>query len=172
MTLTKNKKNEIIKEVKEKLNKQKSMIFVDFTGLDAKKNTDLKKMLKNSGCQMKVIKKNLFRVTLQEIKNPLWEKVSDLNGQLAVVFGFEEENDSPKITYKFSKDSEKFEILGGYFNQEYKSAQEVIEIAKLPSRKELLSNLLNVISAPRSNFVYALKGNLQNLICVLDKIKK
>ncbi len=172
MALTKKKKNEIIEEVKDRLKEQKSMIFVDFTGLDANKIVDLKKTLSKENCKMKVVKKNLFRVTLQQEENNLWEKVSEIPGQLAIIFGFEEENSSPKLIYNFSKENENLKILGGFLNEEYKTTEEVITIAQLPGRQELLSSLVGSISSPPSNLVYALKGNLQNLISVLSQIKK
>lgn len=172
MALTRDKKDEVIKEIKEQLEKQKSMIFVDFTGIDANKIVDFKKQLSKEDCKMRVVKKSLFKITLQKQDNPVWEQISEIPGQLAIVFGFKEENSSPKITYKFSKENESLNILGGFLDEEYKTAEEITMIAQLPGRQELLANLTGSISSPTSNFVYSLKGNLQNLVSLLSQIKK
>jgi len=172
MALTREKKNQIIAEVKENLEKQKGMIFIDFSGLDSEDVFKLRKTLKEAGCKFKVVKKSLLQIALKKTKTPISEKIKDIPGQLALIFDFKEENVSPKITYNFSKDNKELEILGGYLDNEVKESDQVITIAKLPSKKELLSNLANVLSSPRSNFVHVLKGNLQRLTRVLIAINK
>jgi len=172
MAITKKRKNEIIQEVKDKLEQQKSMIFVDFSGLDTSQILDLREQLKKAGCQMKIIKKNLFRVTLQKVGNPLWQEIKKIPGQLAVIFGFEQENKSPKITYRFSQENKNLQILGGYLDGEYKTTEGMIMIAQLPSRKEVLASLTGTVFAPVSNLTHVLNENIKGLVCILSKIKK
>ncbi len=172
MALTKKRKKEIISNLEEKLKKQESIIFVDFSRLDSEQIFDLRERLKESNCLFKVVKKSLFKIALERAGVSVWNKIKDISGQLALIFGFEEENRSPKISYQFSKQNKDLEILGGLLDDEFKTSEQVITLAQLPTRKELLGTLANTISAPTFNFTKVLKGNLQKLIFVLNQIKK
>ncbi len=171
MALTKERKKEVIEDVKEKLDRQKSMIFVDFSGLSSDKIFELKGKLEKAGCVFQVVKKSLFKIALRKAKISISKKIDEISGQLALIFCFEKENKSPKISYQFSEQNKNLEILGGYLDQEFKLAEDVIAIAKLPTREELLAGLTNIVSAPTSNFVGVLKSNLQKLVIALKQIK-
>jgi len=62
-------------------------------------------------------------------------------------------------------------ILGGIFKNEFVEAEKIIELAKLPTREELLARLVGSISAPISNFINVLEANIKGLIYVLTKAK-
>lgn len=172
MPLTRKQKQNAIEDLKEKINKQKSIVFVDFSGINSKQDFDLRGKLKKAGCLFKVVKKTLLKITFDKCKIPFCQKMKeDIPGQIALIFGFEEGNESPKITYEFSKKNKNLKILGGFFENNFKNAEEVIILAKLPSRQELLGKLTGTISAPLSNFVNVLRGNMKGLIYVLTKIK-
>jgi len=172
MPLTREQKQNAIEDLKEKINKQKSIVFVDFSGINSKQNFELRDKLKEAGCLFKVVKKTLLKIAFEKCKIPFWQKMKeDIPGQIALIFGFEEENESPKITYEFLKENKNLKILGGLFENNFKDTEEVITLAKLPSRQELLGKLTGTISAPISNFVSVLRGNIKGLITVLTKVK-
>ena len=173
MALTREQKQNIIKDLEEKINKQKSIVFVDFSGINSKKIFELRDKLKKAGCLLKIAKKTLLKIAFGKCKIPFWQKMKEsIPGQIALIFGFEEENESPKITYEFSKENESLKILGGFFEDGFRSNEEVIALAKLPGRQELLGRLTGTVSAPLSNFVDVLRGSLRNLVFVLKEIKK
>ena len=51
-------------------------------------------------------------------------------------------------------------------------AVSVLNLAKLPSRQELLAKAVGSIAAPLSGMVNVLQGNLRGLVQVLSQIKK
>ena len=170
MALTKERKKEIIEDLKKKLEKQKIMIFVNFTGLKVKDLFELKQKLKSVDAIFKVSKKTLLCIALKEKDEKLAEKISQIKGQLAIVFGFGKEILPAKVVYQFSLTNPNLKILGGYFEGIFREPKEVITLAKLPTKDELLVQLLRDISAPIAGFINVLEGNLRNLIYILSQI--
>ena len=101
MAITKEKKQDIIKELGEKIDKQKSVVFIDYAGTSVKDLTSLRKGLRQSGNELKVAKKTLIERAFEEKKAEV--KIKDLDGQIGVVFGYEDEVSSSKNVYEFSK---------------------------------------------------------------------
>ncbi len=176
MALTKTQKKKIIEELKEKIGKQKIMIFVDFTGLKVKDLSHLRKKLKAANNELKVAKKTLIGIAFKEAKIEVEPK--KLPGEIALVFGYKEEISPAKIIWQFSQENPNLKILAGFLapyilepRGGWIEAEKVIELAKLPTRKELLGRLVGSISAPISNFVNVLEANIKGLITVLAKAK-
>ncbi len=170
MAQTKEEKKKILQELVENIDKQKSMVFVAYEGLKASDMFKLRSVLKDAGCKILVIKKTLLNLALKEKKIDLNTK--DLTGQIALVFGFEDEISAAKLSYKFSKENESLKILGGFFEDKVIDIENVISLAQIPSRQELLAKVVYLFSSPVSGFVNALQGNLRNLVYVLSAIKK
>jgi len=169
MALTKEKKQKVIEKLKENIAQQKSMVFVATEGLKAKELFDLRKKLKAADCLLIVAKKTLLDVAFKEKKIGI--DPEKLAGQVASVFGFKDEISSAKIPYDFSLENKNLKILGGFYENKFRDAEEVITLAKIPSRKELLAGLVGSISAPISGFVNVLQANIKGLIYILKQAK-
>lgn len=172
MALTRQQKQEVVSDLKDKIGDQKTMVFVDFTGLEVKDLFNLREELKKKKSLFKVSKKTLLRVALKDFDSSLADRVKELNGELAVIFGFGDEISPAKVVFNFSLKNDKLEILGGFFQGEYIDKDKVIELAKIPTEEELLARLVGSLSAPLSNFANVLQGNIKGLVCVLSAIKK
>jgi large subunit ribosomal protein L10 len=170
MAITKEKKKKILEELKEKIGKQKIMIFVDFTGVKSKDLFLLRRKLKELGNEMKVAKKTLINLALKE-KNLNIIDVRKILGEVAVIFGVKDEVSGAKAIYEFSKENKNLKILGGILEKNFIGPEKIEELAKLPAKEELLAKLVSEISAPISNFVYILKSIPQSLIFVLSQIQ-
>jgi len=169
MALSKEQKTKVIEKLRESIAKQKAMVFVNFAGLKAKDVESLRDNLGKIGAKFVVAKKTLARLAFSEHKIDFPEK--DINNELAIVFGFEDEIAPAKVIYDFSKDQESLKIIGGYMESGFLAGEEMITLAQLPSRKELFANLVGTLSAPISNFVYVQKANIKGLIYALEAIK-
>ena len=196
MAKTKLQKKQIIEDLKQNLINQKAVVFVDFQGLDAKTLSELRNKLKEADCLLKVTKKTLVGLVFESLKEPsLKKEVRNMQGELALVFGFKDEIMPAKIIYQFSQENENLKILGGiiknrasfsesegeeengvfFAHKEYKflTVQEVIDLALLPSREEIFARLISILNAPITNFVNVLKGNLRNFVFILSqKVKQ
>lgn len=170
MALAKVQKQKILDELKEKITKQKIMIFVDFTGLKVKDLSNLRKKLKKAGDEIKVAKKTLLGLALKSAK--LETEIKKIPGEIAVVFGYKDEISPAKIIYQFVLANPNLKILGGFLENKFREAQDFITLAQLPTKEELLARLVRSVSAPISNFVSVLQANLRNFVYVLSAIKK
>lgn len=171
MALTREQKEKIIKELKEDVKKQKIMIFLDFTGLRVKEMSVLRKDLKGAEGKLKVAKKTLIELVLKAAKIDI-DVRKGFKGEVALVFGHKDAVATAKMVYQFCKANAALKILGGYFENKFYQSEQIIQLAMLPTREELLSRLVGSISSPMSNFVRVLQGNIKGLVYLLSAIKK
>ena len=169
--LTKNQKIELVKELTEKIKAAKSTIFVDYKGLAVKDSTDLKKSLRAAGVEYIVARKTLFDIAL---KGAGVEGVSikKMEGQVALSFSNNDEVAGAKIIDTFAKTNENIKFLGGVLGTQVMTAAEVKALAKIPSKEQLLGQLIGTLNAPISGFVNVLAGNLRGLVNVLNAVKE
>ena len=169
MALTKVQKQKILDELKEKIAKQKVMIFADFTGLKVKDLSNLRKKIKAADGEIKVAKKTLLGLAVKGAG--LEFEAKKIKGEIALVFGYKDEISLTKIIYQFAEANPNLKILGGFLENQFRTAQDFITLAQLPAKEELLAGLVRSVSAPISNFINVLQGNIKGLIYLLTKIK-
>lgn len=169
--LTKQQKIELVKEITEKIKQSKSSVFVDFKGLKVKDTTDLKKQLREAGVEYLVVRKTLLDIAL---KNAGVEgaDIKSMEGQVSLSLSNTDEVSAAKIIDKFSKTNENVKMLGGVLGSQVMSQQEVKALAKIPSKEQLLGQLVGTLNAPISGFVNVLAGNLRGLVQVLNAVKE
>lgn len=170
MPISKTKKVEVVKGLADKLERQKMMVFADFSGLKVKSLCELKKKLKENNAEFKVAKKTLIGIAFKEKKIEM--DVKSLNGEVALIMGYGDQVVPAKTVYEFSKTNPSIKILGGYMENQPLSLEQVLTLAKLPSRNELLAKLVGSLSSPSRNFVGVLQGNIRGFVSVLSQIKK
>ncbi len=171
MPKTRQQKEEAIKNLKEELAKMKSLVFVDYYGLKVKDINELRKLLKDKACKYLVAKKNLLKLALKKtgLKTIDLDKIT---GGVGLVFGFEDDLSPAKLVAAFAKKHQQLSIQGGILEQEFIEVDRVKALARLPSRDQLVAQVVGTIKAPLTNLVYVLKGNLKNLVYILSAIKK
>ena len=151
-------KEAAIKELAEQFKTDKLILLVDYRGINVEQVTKLRSDLRNANSSYKVIKNNIVKRAL----NLNGENGLDslLEGPTAVVTSKEDYLEASKIIYKFSKDNDFYKIKGGIIDGKVMTAEEIIILAKLPSRQELLAKLAG-----------ALLGNITKLAVALDQVK-
>ena len=170
MALTKEQKIKQVKAIKEKVSEQKSMVFVDFNKVPSKDLFGFRKSLKEAGCNFKIAKKTLVRIAFGQSNISFWNKIKAVvPGQLALVFGIEDEIAPARLSNEFARKNENLKILGGIFSPfggpaggwEFIDKSRVLELAAIPPRNELLGRLVGSIASSMASFVR-----------VLDKIRE
>jgi len=165
MAVSREKKETIIREFKEKLNQAKILLFTDFRGLTVKDTNAFRKELRKNGIDFQVIKKTLLKRAFDERDVPFDPK--RFEGQIAVVAGYGDEIEAPKLTYGFSRQNANLKIVGGMMGLKEISVEEIFSLAKLLSREVLLGKLVFLVASPMTQFVKVLGGNTRNLVSVL-----
>lgn len=156
--LTKEQKAKQIEEGEKLLKENKSLVFIDFSGAGVEDLKSLRKILKDFGAKLKVIKKKLMRIVFERERidfNP-----EQFESQLGVIFTDKDASELAAPVYKFSKELEKkgFKILGAYdlSAKNFIEGETMIKIGQLPAREVLLSRLVGVLSAPIRILAYIL----------------
>lgn len=171
MAKTKEQKQEILNDLKEKIEKQKSVVFMDFTKVNVKGLTELRKKMKESDCEFKVAKKTLIQKAFEGSSTKVGDSVREMQGEIALGFGYSDEVSVFKVSGDFSKTNENFKVLGGLIGDDVFGDDKAKVLSELPTKQELLARMVGSIGAPISGFVNALGGNIRNLVYVLNAIK-
>ena len=166
--LTRLQKEDIVKNLTEKIKSSKAIVFADYRGVKTNDINELKSRLKKEGTNLNVIKKNLIEISLKNAEIEV--DVKSLAGQLAITISDNDEVAPARILSKFAKENENLKILGGVLGVKGMSAQEVDALAKLPSKEEMLAKLVGTLNAPISGFVNVLAVNMRGLVNVVKAI--
>lgn len=151
-------KEEEVNKLAEKLKDAKVILLTDYRGINVADVTKLRTDLRGTNSEYKVIKNNIIKRAL----NANGENGLDdlLEGPTAIVIGTEDYLEPSKVIYNFSKKNDFYKIKGGIIEGKVMSAEEIITLAKLPSRQELIAKLAG-----------ALLGNITKLAVALDAVK-
>lgn len=139
MPLTKQEKQTIVEELKEKIDRQKSIVFADFTKLKVKDLSVLRKIMRKEDCELKVAKKTLINLAFKG-KN-INVDLDQLKGEIVLGFGYKDEIAPFRILHKFSKENENLKMLGGLAFGEFYGLEQAMALAKLPSKEEILAQI-------------------------------
>jgi len=171
MAKTKQQKSKELKNLTANLQKAKSLVFVNFDGLKVKEIEELRKKCRQEHVSYMVAKKTLMKLAFKEAGITDIDPKS-LDKGVATVLGFEDEVAPARIIQGFAKDHEALKTIGGILENRFVNKEKIIELAKLPSKNELLAKLVGSIKAPVSGFVNVLSGNLRSLVYVFNAIKE
>lgn len=171
MTVTKQKKEEILKGLISSFEKAKTVVFAHYQGTKVKDIRELRKRLHAHGVKFKVAKKTLMqkaveKVGFKEIPSELME------GPIALAFGMEDEIIPAKTINDFSKSTETIEIVGAIFEGRFISQAEAKSIASLPGKDVLLTQLVGLMMSPISGFHAVLHGLMRNFVYCLSEVQK
>lgn len=156
------KKIEQVAILKEKIEKAKSIVFVDYKGISVNQDTKLRKNMREAGTEYLVAKNRLFKIALKEAG--VEDNFDDvLEGTTSFAISYEDAVAPAKVAYEFSKNKEIaqkeiFQIKAGLLDGKRMAYEEVMALAQLPSREELLAKLFFVMKGPVSKLGYALNA--------------
>lgn len=157
--ITKQQKNEILNNAKEGIKKASIVMFVNFHGLNVKLTSELRRLLKNAGSKYLVTRKTLIKKALEAFS--FGGEMPNLEGELAIALADGDPLSSAKALNNFAKKNKFFKILGGIFENQYIGTGRVVELASIPSREILLSQIVNIINSPKRGLVVALSEILK-----------
>ena len=143
-------KQPIVEEISAQIKDAQSVVLVDYRGLTVEQDTRLRKQLREAGITYKVYKNTMMNFAF---KGTDFEALAPyLEGPSAVAISTEDATAPARVLCKFAKEADKLEIKGCVVEGIAYDAKGIGEIAKIPSREELLSKLLGSIQSPITNF--------------------
>jgi len=165
MAISRDKKNELVAEMSELLSSAKTTVFAAYNGLTVADVQDLRAAAREAGVTIKVVKNRLVRVALADIAVYKDTDVSALNGQLLYAISSEDEVAPAKVLDTFAKTNPALQIAGGFSGEgAVMSADEVKALASLPTKAQLIGEVIAQLLSPVHDVTNALSGNLHALL--------
>jgi large subunit ribosomal protein L10 len=164
-------KESFVSELRERVRKAPVVYLTDFTGLDVKSITQLRRSLKASGAEYVVVKNRLAKLAFDETELP--NIFEDLTGPTGVVLGYDDAVAPAKTLKDFAKEHDsKPAFKLGILDQKVLHPEQIDRLAKLPSREVLLAQLAGLLEAPLAQLAAALEGKLQEMAGLLEALKE
>jgi len=153
LSLNLEQKQAVVAEVSDQLAKAQAVILAEYRSIPVKDMTELRKKARGLGVYLRVLKNTLARRAVAD--TPFKGLTEKMVGPLA--YGISSDPVAvAKVLQEFARDNEKFVIKAGAMPNVVMSAREVAELAKMPSRQELLAKLVATLQAPIAKFVRTL----------------
>ncbi len=167
-------KYDIVAQLKERMEGAKAIVLVDYKGISVEQVNQLRNKYREAKVDYLVQKNTLVKIALNDLG--ITELDEYLQGPTALAICKDEEVAPAKVLVKFIKDvmeEAQFPsfkagfVAGQVFNQ-----AQLLELAKLPSREEMLARILGSLNAPLSNFMNVSLGVARKLVYALDAVAK
>lgn len=169
--MKKEEKVESIDEVAETVSRSTAMYFTDFSGLTVEQATDLRRELRKAGVEYKVAKNTLIKKALERVTG--YDKVYDkLVGPTGIAFAFEDVVAPAKVIDKFVDKHHKLSLKVAVLERQVYDGKRLKEIAKLPSKKELMASILGCIQSPLAGVPTVINAVMRDLVSVIDEVGK
>lgn len=154
--LSKAEKEAVVVELKKNLEKADGLFLTNIVGISANDSVAFRKKVRSADGHVIVAKNTLFRMAA---KGTAYEQFfTKLKGPHAVAFSFSDAPAVAKAVYETSKELPIVEVKGGFFEGKEVGKNEIIALATLPSRDQMLATLLATFNAPVSAFVRLLSA--------------
>lgn len=165
MAISRDKKNTLVAELAESLSGAKMTVFAQYQGLSVADVQELRKAAREAGVVIKVVKNRLVRVALGSLDTYKDTDTSPLVGQLLYAISAYDEVAPAQVLDKFAKNHPALQLAGAFSGEgALLSADEVKALAGLPSKNQLIGEVISQLLSPVHDITNALSGNLHGLL--------
>jgi large subunit ribosomal protein L10 len=165
MALSKDKKAQLVDEVTNLLGESKMTVMVKYQGTSVKSMQQLRKQARENGTKVKVVKNRLFKKAMENNDVLKSLDASALEGQLLYAFNSQDEVAPAQSLNAFAKTNPNIEFVGAISAEgKFLTSDEVKALAVLPSKNELIAQVIATLSSPLNDVMSGLSGNLHALL--------
>lgn len=161
-----------VKELEEKVQKAKAIIFTDYRGLSVEKLGGLRNELRKNGSEYHIVKNTLLNRAITGVKITEGADGQLFIGPTAVAFSNNDPVSAAKIIKNFATENETLKIKGALLGAKVIGKDDVIKLTTLPSREVLIAKLLGSMQSPITGLVRTLAGVPQKFVMTLEAIKQ
>ena len=147
-------KQPIVEEIKAKIDGAATVVLVDYRGLTVEQDTKLRKGLREAGCEYKVYKNTMMKRAFEGTDFAALDE--HLEGPSAIAISKDDATAPARILCKFAKNAKALELKAGVVEGTLYDTDALNELAKIPSRDELISKLLGSLQSPITNLARVL----------------
>ena len=162
-------KETFVTDLRERLSKAPVVYLTDFSGLDVKSMTQLRRSLRESGAEYVVVKNRLAKLAFDDTELP--NIFEDMTGPTGMVLGYDDVVTPAKALTDFAKTHDSKTVFKlGILEDKILQPEQIDRLAKLPPREQLLAELAGAFEAPMAMMVGALEAMLQETAGLLDAL--
>ncbi len=165
MAISRDKKQALVAELVKLLTNAKGTAFAHYAGLTVADIQKLRQVAREANVSIKVVKNRLVKVAMEQVKTYKETDASPLEGQLIYAISADDEVAAAQVLNNFSKENPNLKLAGGFSNEGLLlSAEDVKALAGLPSKSQLIAEVVAQLLSPVHDTVNALSGNLHGLL--------
>ena len=169
--MKRSEKEAIVAEVADKASRAAAVYFADFSKVTVEEETDLRREFRKAGIEYTVAKNTLLRKALEQITgcDSVYDK---LVGPTGIAFTYDDVTAPARIIKKFSDKTGKFSLKAAILEKQMYDGSKLEQIAKMPSRKEIIASILGSLQSPIADILGVLEAIPRNLVNVVNAIEK
>ena len=147
-------KKVVVSEIEGYAKEAKSIVLVDYRGLTVAQVNELRNNARSAGCTYKVYKNRLMKIAFDNLG--ITFPATDFEGTTAVLFCNTDEVAPAKIALDASNKFKVLQLKSGFVTGKYYNTEEVLALAKIPSREVLLGQLVGLLTSPMRSLAVGL----------------
>ena len=160
----------VVEELAKELGASKGVYLADFTGLTVEKITTLRRAFRKSGTRFVVSKNTLARIAIAgTAMEPLSEQ---MHGPTGIAYSHSNSVAPAKVLADFLKENAGFTIKGAYVDGAILNAEQIGDVAKLPSKEVLIAQALGIVQSPMRGLVTVINGVMTGVVVAIEEIRR
>lgn len=159
-----------IEEYQKQIAQGKVIVLSSVEGVSVGQMNLLRRNLRKSGDEIRVMKNTLLRRALINLK--MDALIPHTSGSTAVVVGKSDPVSPVKTLFEFAEKAKKFQFKAGFLGDKFLGVKDLEALSKLPGRKQLLSMVLSCMVAPIRNVISVTQGPIRKFVYALDAIRE
>jgi large subunit ribosomal protein L10 len=161
------RKERLVAELEDLISRSTIAISANYRGMSVSDMTNLRRRMRETGVEFRVVKNTLLKMAAERGGKPALFQIVD--GPTALVFGFDEPRAPASAIAEFVRTSRtSLTLTGAYFEGQPLPASGVADLASLPSRGQLLSQLMGDLQSPLATLAGLLSGTLREFASLID----
>jgi len=173
MAISREAKEKAVAQLSDDLSRLKLAVMTDYRGLSVSEVEELRGKLRAEGIAYRVTKNTLLRLAANN--NPAFKDIDPATfaGPMALAIGFDDEVAPARVIFQYAKEHKALEMVGAITGDgQVLDAAQVKALATLPTREQLIAQVVGTIAAPLSGFVGVMSGNVRSIINVLNALSE
>jgi len=162
-------KERLVEELGQIFESSGVIVVAHYAGLTVAEMQDLRAQMREAGGSVRVAKNKLAKIALDG--KPCASIADLLNGMTVLAYS-EDPVAAAKVAQAYSKENDKFQILGGAMGENVLDVAGVKAVASMPSRDELIASIAGCIGAPASNIAGAIGAPASNIASILSTLEE
>ena len=170
MAISKEKKEELVAQYKDLIERSDALILADYKGMGVSDMENLRSKVRDADGAFYVTKNTLLKLALEEAGTSVPDDL--LAGQVVTGFALGEAPALAKALVDYAEKADNLAIKGGIMHMEILSDKQIESLAKLPTLDELHAQIIGLVSAPARNLVSTLASGVRQVVNVIDAYSK